>query len=456
MPINKQIKQTENAKVLIVDDNQDLIRLMEMRLKPMKFQLRSANSAEQALSILTTWTPNLVITDLQMPGMSGMDLFTKLHAEDPLLPIIILTAHGTIPDAVEATQCGVTSFLTKPFDSKVLLREVNSALINSGFQQRDSNAKPRAITEAWRSQIVSKSPVVETLLNQIDRLAETDNLLLFRGAAGTGKSLLTRAAHDRSHRKEGPYVYISCKSLPQKLLELEVFGRIGAGTIEAPEHLGLLRKAKDGTFVLNDFESATPAFLQKLLYALIDQKVRPVDAQSSIDIDVRAMATTLSSDGYLLNDKLAWELSEQLGVTAFKVPAINERREDIPLIANATIEMMEDKVDLQFSNKAMEALTTANWQGNVRQLSNTVRQIARLSTNKIISESLVKSRLNKSTYEIQPLSSAHLDFERKYLTDTLKATNGNVTKASLIAERNRTEFHRLLKKHKIEACLFRH
>jgi two-component system response regulator GlrR len=297
---------------------------------------------------------------------------------------------------------------------------------------------------------------METLLHQIDRLAETDNLLLFRGAAGTGKSLLTRAAHNRSHRKEGPYVHISSKSLPEKLLKLEIFGRIGSGPLESPEHLGLLREARNGTFVLNDFESATPAFLQKVLYALINQKVRPVDAQSSVDIDVRAMATTLNSDGYLLNDQLAWELSEQLGVTAFKVPAINERREDIPLIANATIEMMEDKVDLQFSNKAMEALTTANWQGNVRQLSNTVRQIARLSTNKIISESLVNSRLNKSTYEIQPLSSAHLDFERKYLTDTLKATNGNVTKASLIAERNRTEFHRLLKKHKIEACLFRH
>lgn len=456
MPHQKQAQQIINARVLIVDDNPDLIRLMEMRLKPLKFQLRSARSAEEALTIAATWKPHLVITDLQMPGMSGMDLFEKLHMDDPLLPVIILTAHGTIPDAIKATQSGVTSFLTKPFDSKELLEEVSSALLNSGFASQSDNASHLVLDEEWRSDIVSRSPLMETLIHQIDRLSESDNLLLFSGEAGTGKSLLTMAAHKRSHRRDGPYIHISCKAMPEDKLELEIFGKIGTGNIHSPEQLGLLRQANQGTFVLHDFEVSSPAFLQKILFALIDQKVRPTDSELSTPIDVRAMTTTLSSGGYSINSPIAWELGEKLGLSSFKIPSLKKRTEDIPLIIQDTLEKTNSKKDLQFSNKAIQALMVASWPGNIRQLTNIIRQCARLTSNKVISESLVESRLNKSKFKIKTLNSAHLDFERQYLTDILKVTNGNVTKAASLAERNRTEFHRLLKKHKIDAALFRH
>lgn len=458
MPPKKQINSTENARVLIVDDNLDLIRLMRLRLKPMNFELKSAESAEEALSILATWTPNLVITDLQMPGISGIELFYKIHSENPLLPVIILTAHGTIPDAVEATQSGVTSFLTKPFESKTLLNEVTSALINSGYINQSSSTvdSPALLTcDIWRQKIVSKSPIIDSLIHQLDKLSCSESLLLFTGEAGSGKSLFARAAHNRSDRRNGPYLHISSKSLPERLLDIELFGQIGSGTIAKPEKLGLFRAAQGGTLVLNDFESATPDFLHKLLNALITKTIRPVDTDETVDIDVRPITTTLGTGGYSQNQRLAWELAGQLDVTSFKIPPLRERREDIPMIANKALEQFNDKQELQFSNKAMQVLLREEWPGNIRQLSNTVRQCARLCNTKVISESLLNSRLKKSSFKVQTLSSAHLDFERNYLIEILKATNGNVTKASELAERNRTEFHRLLKKHKMEASSFR-
>lgn len=459
MPSDSHIKLTEHAKVLIVDDNPDLIRLMGLRLKPMNFELKSAESAEEALSVLATWSPNLVITDLQMPGMSGMELFQKIHSKDPLVPVIILTAHGTIPDAVEATQSGVTSFLTKPFDSKRLLEEVRDALLNSGYIKKPStvldNQPPLATTNTWREKIISKSPIIDNLIHQLDRLSSSDSLLLFTGEAGSGKSLFARAAHNRSERRNGPYVHISSKSLPERLLDIELYGQVGSGTLKSPERLGLFREAEGGTLVLNDFESATPDFLHKLLNALITKKIRPIDSDVAFSIDVRPMTTTLGTGGYSQNQKLAWELGGQLDITSFKIPPLRERREDIPIIANNTLAQLPNKQELQFSNKAMQILLSEEWPGNIRQLTNTVRQCARLCNTKVISESLLNSRLKKSSFKVQTLSSAHLDFERNYLIEILKATNGNVTKASQLAERNRTEFHRLLKKHKMEASSFR-
>lgn len=456
MPSDTIVKLTENAKVLIVDQSKDSIKLMTLRLKPMKFELKTAKSAEEALVILATWTPHLVITDLQMPGMSGMDLFHKIHTEDPLIPVIILTAHGTIPDAIAATQSGVSQFLTKPFESRELLLEVSSALLNSGFESQSTHSPLLSVNEHWHQSVISKSPKIENICNQLKRFAKTDNLLLFSGEAGSGKSLLAKAAHDHSHRCNGPFASLSCQSLPERLLNVELYGKIGSGTLDNPEQMGILRTLNGGSFVLHDFENASPTFLQTLMSSFISKKIRPVDSDKTIDIDIRPMTTTIGSGGYSQNGRLAWELGEKLEMTPLRVPPLRDRREDIQLIANATLAEHPETRDLQFSNKAMQVLLAANWPGNVRQLTNTVRQCARLCNTKIISESLVESRLNKSLFKMQTLSSAHLDFERKYLIEVLKATNGNVTKAAEFADRNRTELHRLLKKHKIEARQFRH
>lgn len=449
-------RSTESAKVLVVDDNVDLLKLISIRLKPMKFELKTVTSAEEALSVLSVWRADLVITDLQMPGMSGMELFAHLHERDPLLPVIILTAHGTIPDAVEATQSGVASYLTKPFDSDNLLQQVQLALLSSGFVG-GTEAEPNSLLakDDWRKNIVSKSALMEALLRQVEQLAESDVQFVFEGEPGTGKEELARAVHKRSNRANQPFVSMTCASSAPDLLTMELFGCIGEGSFEQPERLGLLQQAEGGTLLVSDFDEAPVELLTKLLTALIEKTAIAVDGEIPYEVDVRGIATTTVVGQYQMNNKSLWDLSAKLEISSFLLPPLRDRREDIPLIIKQYISQFDEQSDVQFSNRALQVLIAADWPGNVRHLVNVVKECVRLTKTKIISEALVKSRVSSKLFEIQPLTNAHRDFERNYLIDVLKVTNGNVTKAANLAKRNRTEFHRLLNKHKIEAKSFR-
>jgi len=454
MPNQTEIERTQNAKVLVVDDNVDLLKLISIRLKPMKFELKTATSAEEALSLTSIWSPDLVVTDLQMQGMSGLELFENLHAKNPLIPVIILTAHGTIPEAVEATQSGVASYLTKPFDSDTLLTQIQLALIGSGFAP--GNLTATVDSDSWRNKIISKSPLMSALLDQVAQLAATNTLVIIEGEPGTCKDELARAMHAKSHRANGPLTHLSCTSLSPELLEVEMFGRIGNGTAENPERLGLFRQADGGTLMFSDFNEATQDFVQRALIALDKGAAQPVDSLVEYSFDVRAITTTDFVGRYgrgRTSDKL-WALGTKLGLIVLTVPSLKERPEDIPHITSHVLAQEEDR-SIQFSNKAMQALLAADWPGNVRQLMNLVKQCVRLTNTKIVSDTLVLSRLSNPALQIQPLSNAHRNFERDYLTEVLKITNGNVTKAANLAKRNRTEFHRLLNKHKIEAKSFR-
>lgn len=453
MPNQSQMGRTENAKVLVVDDNVDLLKLISIRLKSMKFRLKTVTSAEEALSLMSIWSPDLVVTDLQMQGMSGMELFENLHKKNPLIPVIILTAHGTIPEAVEATQAGVASYLTKPFDSDALVRQIQLALIGSGFTGEHC-APPLVESNSWHNQIISKSPLMEALLDQVAQLASTNALIIFEGEPGTGKDELARATHAKSHRASKPLIHLSCTSLPPELLEVEMFGRVGSQTPENPERIGLLRQADGGTLLVSDFNEASPRFLQRILIAIHNKKAHPVDSDAEYSFDVRALSTTDIVGRYGQNYEKLWNLGAKLDVTVLTVPSLKDRPEDIPHITSHFLSQIEDR-SIQFSNKALQAMLTADWPGNVRQLINVIKQCVRLTKTRIVSDALLLSRLSNRALQIQPLTNAHRDFERDYLTEILKITNGNVTKAANIAKRNRTEFHRLLNKHKIEAKSFR-
>jgi len=453
---NQFISAIEHAKVLVVDDNVDLLRLISIRLKPMKFELRTATSAEEALSIMSLWRADLVISDLQMPGMSGMELFEQIHAKDPLLPVIILTAHGTIPEAVEATQSGVASYLTKPFDSETLVKKIEISLISSGFSNSARGDKESSFNkEKWRNRIISKSPLMEAVMQQVETLANGKAMIAFDGEPGTGKDELARAMHSRSDRADKPLVHLACTSIPASLLEAEVFGRLGNGSGGNPARDGLLKQAEGGTLLLSDFNESPPTFRHKVLQALVANEACPIDSEVRYPVDVRAMTTTTAADDFSKNDHILWDLASELGITGLSVPPLRDRREDIPLIIQHALQEQNKGAELQFSNKAMQQMLAAEWPGNVRHLINVVKQCVRLTKTKIISDQLVSSRIGNAVFQVQPLTNAHRDFEREYLTEALKVTNGNVTKAASLAKRNRTEFHRLLKKHKIEAKSFR-
>lgn len=441
------------AKVLVVDDNQDLLKLIGLRLKPLEFDLELTCSAEAALSTLEHFAADLIISDLKMPGMSGIELFECIHLKNPLTPVIILTAHGTIAEAVDATQSGVAAYLSKPFDSKELINEVYQSLSRSGYRSLDSD--PIDAQLAPHSALVFKSAKMSALMSQTKLHSNSSNLILIEGDPGTGKDQLANTIHQQSANKHQGIRQISCAALPESVLTRELFGLVGTGTFEKPDKTGLLRSNVETTLLISDYDQASNQIAQKVLTAVIEGYATPVDGGTPYRVNLRLIATTNVGVGTNQRPRKILADSQALNATILRIPSLSERPEDIPVIANHYLNSYSNKPEMQFSNKAFQALLQSAWPGNVRHLLNVVQQCARLSPTKVISEALVRSRINNPLHEIQPLNTAQRNFERDYLSNVLKLTNGNVTRAAEIAKRNRTEFHRLLKKHKIEAQSFR-
>ncbi len=445
------------ARVMVVDDDQGLLRLMSMRLEAAGYKPLPASSGEQALAQLPVLRPQVVITDLRMEGMDGMALFSAIHERNPSLPVIMMTAHGTIPDAVSATSQGVFGFLTKPLDSKYLLELVKQAVALSG---EPSHKDAQDETSAWCREIVTRSPVMEELLSQSRMIAASDVSVYIHGESGSGKELLARAIHNASPRADKPFIAVNCSAIPEQLLESELFGhRKGAFTGATHDHKGLFQAAHGGTLFLDEIGDMPPAFQAKLLRALQEHHVRPVGAVESVEIDVRMIsATHRDLERAIESGEFREDLYYRLNVVALEMPSLGERREDISLLANHFLQKLRDKNKKNvkgFASEAIEMLLQAPWPGNVRQLYNVVEQAFVLATTSIIPAPLVQRALRSKRMEIIPFAEARQNFERDYLTKLLRSTNGNVTQAARLAQRNRTEFYKLLNKYHLAPALFK-
>jgi two-component system response regulator GlrR len=442
----------EKAKVLLVDDDKDLLQLIAMRLTASGYAVTAVESGEAALAALSVSRPQVVVTDLRMQGMDGMALFDAIHRDSPSLPVVILTAHGTIPEAVTATRRGVFSFLTKPFEPKVLLDTVAEAMRLSSPVVGDM--------EEWRSELITRSSAMEDLLAQARRVAASDASVCIFGASGTGKELLARAIHRASPRGEAPFVAVNCGAIPEGLLESELFGhKKGSFTGAVADRRGLFSAAQGGTLFLDEIGDMPLPLQVKLLRALEERKVRPVGSHESHDIDVRVIcATHRKLEERIATGEFREDLYYRLNVVKLYIPALAERREDIPLLTNHFLERLAEryrKGRLALAPEAMELLVSAPWPGNVRQLLNVIEQAVALAPTEVIPESLVRQALDAGDTTLTPLDEARRAFERDYLVRILKITGGNVTKAARLAGRNRTEFYRLLERHSLEPGMFK-
>ncbi len=433
------------ARILVVDDDPGLLRLLTIRLRAESYDVEAVESAAQALAASSRFRPDLVITDLRMDQMDGIGLLKELQNRWPGLKVIILTAHGTIPDAVQATQMGAFGFLTKPVDKQELLDQVQKALRISGFGASD---------EDWRAEIITRSAAMEEKLAQAHMVAGTDARVLITGESGTGKELLARAIHKAQPAAQ--------QALRRHQLQCDGGESARVGTLRPREGLlhaaprartGDCFMAADGGTLMLDEIGDMPMRLQvKLLRVLQENVIRPVGSTDAIPVNVRVISATHRDLQQLMaGGQFREDLYYRLNVVHIEMPSLNRRREDIPLLVAHFLAQIakESGVRKIYAPEAVELLATADWPGNIRQLQNVVRQNVALSQTPIIPVELVQQSLGGTPGRLPSFDEARDEFTRSYLSQILQITGGNVSQAARLARRNRTDFYKLLARHQL-------
>jgi len=439
------------GKILLVDDDPGLLRLLSIRLRAEGYDVEAVESAHKALATLNRFSPDLVITDLRMDKMDGIGLLKELQTRSPGLRVVIITAHGTIPDAVVATQSGAFGFLTKPIDKDELMQTVEKALRVSGSIE---------VEEGWASEIITRNQAVKEILNQAKMVAATDARVLINGESGTGKELLAKAIHNASPRVDQPFIAINCSAMAENLLESELFGHEkGAFTGATRSHKGLFQAAEGGTLLLDEIGDMPMRLQVKLLRVLQEQQVRPVGSTDAIDVDVRVIsATHRDLQDFMGQGRFREDLYYRLNVVNIKIPTLDQRREDIPLLVAHFLQLISREAGQErkvYAPEAVEMLVTAEWPGNIRQLYNVVRQNVALSRSPVISAELVQQSLGEHAGKLLSFTDARDEFTRNYLTQILQITMGNVSQAARLAKRNRTDFYKLLARHELNPDQFK-
>jgi two-component system response regulator GlrR len=445
-------KQSQReGKILLVDDDPGLLRLLSIRLRAEGYDVEAVESAHKALGALRHFSPDLVVTDLRMDKMDGIGLLKELQTKSPGLRVVIITAHGTIPDAVTATQHGAFGFLTKPIDKDELMSLVDRALKVSGSAD---------VEEGWASEIITRNAAMKEVMQQTKMVAATDARVLITGESGTGKELLAKAIHNASERRNKPFVAINCSAMAENLLESELFGHEkGSFTGATRNHEGLFRSAEGGTLMLDEIGDMPMRLQVKLLRVLQESQVRSVGSTEAKQIDVRVIsATHRDLQDLMTQGRFREDLYYRLNVVNIKLPTLDKRREDIPLLVAHFLQSISKEADQErkvYAPEAVEMLVTAEWPGNIRQLYNVVRQNVALSRSPVISGELVQQSLGEHAGKLASFSDARDEFTRNYLSQILQITMGNVSQAARLAKRNRTDFYKLLARHDLNPDTFK-
>jgi two-component system response regulator GlrR len=438
------------ARILVVDQDPGMRRLMSTRLGAANYTVDTAAGAQAALDACVRSRPNLVITDWRLDDMDGFALLKELKGRWPDLTVIILTAHGTIPEAVLATQYGAFGFLVKPVDRPELLGQVQRAIADSTFTRVEGD---------WRANIVSRGKLMEDRLGQANWAAGSDAPVLLTGENGTGKELFARAIHAASARRERPFITVNCRVFTEHLLELELFGHEWRDPGSADTRpSGAIHAARGGTLLLDEIGDLPVRLQVKLIEALrkepihldgVDRQTRPgvrLICATSCDLKRSMSAGTFREDLYY-----------QINILTIEIPPLGRRREDIPLLISHFLEQATEQTGREkiYSAKAIQLLATTDWPGNVRQLFDLVKQNVALSQGAVMTTAFVKQSLGNDVAQVPSYEQARDTFSRDYLTSNLQETKGNISKSARIAKRNRTDFYRLLARYRILADDFK-
>jgi len=374
------------SRILLIDDDASLREVLAFALREQGHEVEIHANGGSALGSLPAFRPDLVITDLKMPGMDGMEVLRRVGVEDATIPVIILTAFGSIEDAVEAMKRGASDYLTKPYDRDVLRLTIDQALERRRLLLENRNLRERLRERTQQSEIVQASRAMQEIVATIKRIAPTDATVLLTGESGTGKEVLAQALHAYSERWEKPFVAVNCAAIPRDLMESELFGYVkGAFTGANKDKPGKFRRAHGGTLFLDEVGDLAPELQTKLLRVLESGQVDVVGGQKPIDVDVRVIAATNSDlPAKARAGEFRQDLYYRLNVIPIHIPPLRERTEDIPALWDHFVRKIAQNAPVRSDPGLIHAIMERQWPGNVRELANVCRRILLLRTSDLL------------------------------------------------------------------------
>lgn len=367
------------SRILVVDDEPGVLKAFEVMLTGLGHSVVTASGGEGALDRVRAEQPDLVVTDICMPGMDGLEALKRIHADNARLPVIIMTGKGTMDTAIEATKLGAFDYQLKPFEPESMVAAIDRALESVRLMQRSVELNPGHTTEAIDA-IVGDSPEMQEVFKAIGRVAGTDATVLLRGESGTGKELVARAIYHHSRRASAPLMVVNCVAIPESLLESELFGHErGAFTGAHARKIGKFEQAQGGTVFLDEIGDIPAAVQAKILRVLQQKTFERVGGKETIEADVRILAATNRNlDQAIADGTFREDLYHRLNVVTISIPTLRERRGDIPKLVNYFLDRYAHELRMDtphIADDAMELLATHDWPGNVRELENCVYRI---------------------------------------------------------------------------------
>jgi DNA-binding NtrC family response regulator len=444
----------ENYKVLVVDDDLEMCRLLSDVLKGEGFSAISLDDSLEASKILKKEEFDVMITDLKMRGLKGLDLLEEAKKAAPLTPVIIITAFGTIESAIKAMKMGAYDYITKPFQMDEFVLTVKKALENRLLKREVVRLKKEVESRYHFHHLIGKSPSMQKVYDLIERISDTSSNVLITGESGTGKELVAKAIHYNGIRKEAPFIAVNCAAIPETLLESELFGyKKGAFTDAKADKKGLIFEANEGTLFLDEITDMPLTLQAKLLRVIEGKEVRPLGDTNSYPVDVRTIsASNRDVKSFIQQGRFREDLYYRLKVIDVELPPLRERREDIPLLGQHFINRFNRELRKNvsgISEEALRCLLNYSWPGNVRELENVIQRAITLSQHEaILAEDLpiaMVQEVEENLVEKALREKCTIDqLERDYIKRVLVEVGGNKSKAAEILGLDRKTLYRKL------------
>jgi len=454
------------AKILLIDDNPDILKSLAYALKANDYDVATAANGKLGLQALKDRQYDLVLTDLKMPEVGGLEVLDYLMRNSPQTLCIILTGYGTIENSVAAIKMGAFDYITKPVKTSGLLVAVEKALKFKGLKEENIRLKKELRGKYKPTKLIGTSQPMRQIYDLIEKVADTDGTVLITGASGTGKELIARAIHYNSRRSDKSMVVINCGAIPEALLESELFGHEkGAFTGAHKNRVGRFEMANGGTLFLDEIGEMSPALQVKLLRVLQEQKFERVGGTKTIHVDVRIIAATNKNlTTAINNEKFREDLYYRLNVIPLKVPHLNRRKSDIPLLIHHFLNKFQKRKNKKitgFAPEALDALLAFEWRGNVRELENVVERLTILCDNPVVGFDDLPENIQESHLSIQPaeevildkelnLQEAVRDYEKRIILEALEKSNWIKSKAAKLLNINRTTLVAKIKAQNLE------